>query len=131
MDSDADTSPPPPPPASPSTRYAYLVARLRNRQITMNEATELFEMQQTTLASALARARSAPPPPPSPAAGTAAEPAAAPPPSLGTLPDDAFWMGLLAAGAGAGLLAAVLKRARDGPAGDASAGRGSAPSSGR
>lgn len=112
----APVAPPPPPPISPSpsARYAYLVARLRNRQITMNEATELFELQQSTLASALARSQMAgslPAPP------TAARPTAPPAggstgiPSLAT--DDAFWMGLLAVGAGAGLLAAVLKRTRD------------------
>ena len=114
MDSEAPSAPPPP---TPSARYAYLVARLRNRQITMNEATELFELQQSTLSAALARVQGMPaatpptsaPPTPSSSPGT-------PSPSPSSV-DDAFWMGLLAAGAGAGLIAAVLKRARDGAEG--------------
>lgn len=108
--------PPPPPPPSSSARYAYLVSRLRNRQITMDEATELFDLQQSTLSALSTRIRpsasgsgaSAAPPP------TASAPAG---PGAGTPPtDDAFWMGLLAAGAGAGLLAAILKRNREPPA---------------
>ncbi len=115
MDSDfgMPPPPPPPPPPSPSARYAYLVGRLRHRQITMNEATELFELQQTTLASALARAQTVPSPPPE-GAPPASSTTPAPPASLLPAADDAFWMGLLAMGAGAGLLAAVLKRSRAG-----------------
>ncbi len=33
-----------------NARYAYLVGRLRSRQITMEEATELFNLMQATLA---------------------------------------------------------------------------------
>src|SRR4029077_17208883 len=50
-------------PASPSARYVYLLTRLRERQITMEEATELFGVMQGRIRSAGA---SAPPPPPSP-----------------------------------------------------------------
>ena len=118
-----DLPPPPPPPPtappSPSARYAYLVARLRNRQITMNEATELFEIQQSTLASALARAQRVADTGDEPDdTSSSTSPSATPStPSGGASGapgiDDAFWMGLLAGGAGAGLLAAVLKRSQE------------------
>lgn len=105
---------PPPPPGSDSARYAYLVARLRNKQITMSEATELFEMQQATLASALTAAgRSPPPPPPSGDTGGTTTP----PTATASTPvpaDDLFWMGMLAVGAGAGVLAAILRRGQAG-----------------
>jgi len=81
----------------------------------MEEATELFELQQSTIAAALAQV----PPPPADvdASGTPAEPPpTAPPSSTGVLAsDDALWLGLLAGGVGAGLLAAVLRRASEGP----------------
>jgi hypothetical protein len=104
---------PPPETAVPglsNPRYVYLLTRLRNRQITMEEATELFNLQQQMLASALAARGSVPPPPPGPApAGTAA-----PAPSV-TFNEDSLAFGLLALGAGAGVLAAILKRSQEGP----------------
>ena len=51
----------------PNARYAYLVARLRNRQMTMEEATELFNLMQGMLQTsesarvALLRIRRLPP----------------------------------------------------------------------
>ena len=106
----------PSPPTAPTPRYAYLVARLRNRQITMDEATELFEIQQNTLARAMAQAQT-PEPAPEPSSTEGAPPSGtgSATPSAGAPVDDVFWMGLIAAGAGAGLIAAVLKRAQEGP----------------
>jgi hypothetical protein len=106
------------PPASQSPgRYAYLVGRLRNRQITMEEATELFSLQQTMIARA-AVMNVAPPPTPTDAEdSTVPEPPARTVRDAGTpaVSDETLTLTLLAMGAGAGLLAAVLKRARDGP----------------
>lgn len=106
-----------PPAAQSPGRYSYLVARLRNRQITMEEATELFALQQTIIAraSVMNVAPSAPPPPPEDS--TVPEPPArtAMAGSSLTVSDETLTLGLLALGAGTGLLAAVLKRARDGP----------------
>ena len=99
--------------ATSPARYAYLLARLRNRQITMEEATELFGVLQGMLRdSQVARARlerlvpsgsaatgATAPRPASPAPG------ARPPPS-----DDWLLLGLLALGAGAGLGAAFARR---------------------
>lgn len=114
-------------------RYNYLVGRLRNRQITMEEATELFTLMQGILARANAQVRAAaayrapaivaptaaplpPPPPRGPAAPSSA--------------DDFLLVGLLAMGAGAGLLAALSKRIGDTSAA-APAGTGSSnPSAG-
>ncbi len=94
-------------PASP-VRYAYLVGRLRNRQITMEEATELFGLMQGMLRDAeLVRARLAQAPPPGPAK-PARELAAAPSPVA--MSDDLVLLGLLALGAGAGLGAAFARR---------------------
>lgn len=105
-------APPPPPGTGAAARYVYLLSRLRSRQITMEEATELFAMQQEMIRRAGGRPA---PPPPAPAAPGAPS-ATAPPPPVATLPaDDQLWLGLLAMGAGAGVLAAVLKRAREGP----------------
>ena len=96
-------------------RYTYLVGRLHNRQITMEEATELFTIMQSMIQSSeAARAalmRTVPPPsvpgaPPA-APGAPVSPAA---PSSG---DDLLLVGLLAMGAGAGLLAAMTKRISD------------------
>ncbi|MCI4321158.1 MAG: hypothetical protein L3K05_02490 [Thermoplasmata archaeon] len=104
--------PAPPPPPDDSARYAYLVARLRNHQITMSEATELFELQQSTLSAALAgTARSAALPPPP----DADQPPAPSAPLSGAPSDDMFWMGLLAIGAGAGVLAAIFRRSQANP----------------
>lgn len=94
-------------------RYEYLVGRLRSRQITMEEATELFTVMQAMLtrANELARTsayRSPTPPPPAGAAPVA------PPPPRGLTPssssDDLLLVGILAMGAGAGLLAALSQR---------------------
>ncbi len=104
------------PDAQRQARYNYLVGRLRSRQITMEEATELFALMQAMLrVSELAR-RAAPPPP---VAGVPAVPhrpprgAGAAAPSAGA--DDLFLVGLLAMGAGAGLLAAMARRLAEGP----------------
>jgi hypothetical protein len=118
-------APPPPPPATPryaylgSPRYAYLAGRLRERQITMEEATELFGILQGALSAAFA-----PPTPARESAAVAGGPPSGPavaPPRAGspvfTLTDEDLGIGLIALGAGAGLLAAVLKRAAEGPKG--------------
>jgi hypothetical protein len=99
-----------------NARYVYLVARLRNRQMTMEEATELFTIMQAMLQtseSARAALLRTPPPPPT---ATSAHPPPAPRPAqaLGGGGDDLLLVGLLAMGAGAGLLAALSKRIQDG-----------------
>lgn len=96
-----------------NARYAYLVARLRNRQMTMEEATELFTIMQGMLqTSEAARAAMVRSPPPPPAAASRAPPVPRPPSPAVPVPnsDDMFAIGLLAMGAGAGLLAALAKR---------------------
>lgn len=113
---DPDASPVPVASRSPedtNARYVYLVTRLRNRQITMEEATDLFEIQAAML-------RRAPPPPPSDSSDSGSPPPPSAPAtaalSVGLPPvDDALWLTLLTLGAGAGVLAAILKRAKDGP----------------
>jgi hypothetical protein len=105
----------PPPPPSPPARYGYLVGRLRGRQITMEEATELFAVQQAMIAqaNAMAAAPAIPPPPDS-----SSQPMIVPaPPATGAamFSDENVALGLLAMGVGSGLLAAVLKRAQEGP----------------
>jgi len=96
-----------------NARYAYLVGRLRNRQMTMEEATELFNLMQSMLQrSEAARAAMMRMPPTSPSAPTAQPPVprlAAPSGSS----DDFLLLGILAMGAGAGLLAAMTKRMQD------------------
>jgi len=101
-----------PPPARTDeqrrVRYNHLIERLRNRQITMEEATELFGLMQGFLrASEAARLAMAPPPP-------ADEKPRAPPPKATGMPvpaaDDLRVAGILAMGAGAGLLAAITKK---------------------
>jgi hypothetical protein len=101
----------PPAPTSPAVRYAYLVARLRNRQITMEEATELFGILQDSLARANARS------PAAVASPTPAQPAPPREPAPPGLPitDETIALSLMAAGAGAGLLSAILKRSAEGP----------------
>jgi len=97
-----------------NARYAYLLARLQNRQMTMEEATELFTimqgMLQTSEAARLALARATTPPPTAPGQPP-------PPPRIPSQPtgtgDDLFLVTLLAMGAGAGLLAAMTKRVQD------------------
>lgn len=103
--------PPPPPDPTGGPRYVYLLGRLRSRQITMEEATELFAVQQSMIRSASrASARSADP---AGAAGTAV-------PAAGTsrippLSDEGLAFALLAIATGAGVLAAVMKRGRGDP----------------
>jgi hypothetical protein len=104
--------------SSPNARYAYLVGRLRARQITMEEATELFGIMQGMLQRseagrqalmAASRTRGltgSSTPPPIPAAGTPVTVAGS---------DDMLLLGLLAMGAGAGLVAALTKRIQEGP----------------
>ena len=104
-----------------NTRYAYLVGRLNNRQITMEEATELFavmqEMLQMSEAARLALARVPPPPrPPTPSGAPAPSAAPAPAPS-GMTGDDLLMAGLLAIGAGAALIAAMAQKAQGAPPG--------------
>jgi hypothetical protein len=103
--------------ATTGSRYNYLVGRLRNRQITMEEATELFTMMQAMLARANETARAFA----TRAPGTPSVPVAPVPeaPRLATGPsssDDLLLVGLLAMGAGAGLLAALSKRIGEPPA---------------
>jgi hypothetical protein len=89
------------------------VARLRNRQITMEEATELFGIMQEMVVRAGARVPSL-----TGAGPSSPKPAAAPgaPPAGGlALADDTLALSMIAAGAGAGMLAAILKRAAEGP----------------
>ncbi len=135
---------PPPPPAVPTAptpgiaptppRYPYLVGRLRGRQITMEEATELFGLMEAMLrANAMAAAQAAADaagmtgapsegaPSEAPAGSTGSPKAAMPP-----VTDEAIALGLLSFGVGAGLLAAIFKRAQAGPpeTGSGSAGAG-------
>ncbi|MHB8351620.1 MAG: hypothetical protein ACYDFT_02865 [Thermoplasmata archaeon] len=122
--SPADTQSPPEasaPGRAPSpARFSYLVGRLRTRQITIEEATELFEIQQRMIVISSSTPPSPPPtgaPPAAPNTG-APTPSASPPSFLGA---DALWEALPALAAGAGILAAVLKRAELGPRGPRSA----------
>lgn len=103
-------------PGARNQRYNYLTGRLRGRQITMEEATELFTLMQGMLARAneLARVSAYRSPTPPPPAG--AGPAVPPPPRMITpssSADDFLLVGILAMGAGAGLLAALSKRMGD------------------
>jgi hypothetical protein len=106
-----------PPAAQSPSRYAYLVSRLRNRQITMEEATELFALQQTLIARASVMNVAPSPPPVDSQDSTVPEPPArtSTAPSSLAISDETLTLTLLAMGAGAGLLAAILKRAQDGP----------------
>lgn len=136
----SSASPPPPGDSgedlTSNPRYAYLVSRLRNRQITMEEATELFALQQRQVRALqvrtnqlVAAAAAAPPPPesprlvptvvptPSPAARSAA-PAAS---------GDFLAEGILFASVGAGLLAALIKRAQAEPPGPSPSGAAPSP----
>jgi hypothetical protein len=114
----ADLSLPPPPAGGPTdaqrnARYSYLVGRLRNRQMTMEEATELFGLMQAMLrqseAARQAMMRMTPPPP----GPVPKERPAAPPAPVSSPSDDFFLLGILAMGAGAGLLAAMSRRLSD------------------
>jgi hypothetical protein len=101
-----------------TARYSYLIGRLRSRQITMEEATELFGLMQGMLARsetgrqalmAASRART-PPAKASPVSSdTPRVPAVVGP------TDDLLLFGLLAMGAGSGLVAALAKRIQQGP----------------
>lgn len=99
-----------------NARYVYLLSRLRNRQITMEEATELFAIQQGMIRRAPSAPPSAPPTPPDTAA-TEDSATAVPPAPAATQPfainDETFALALLAFGAGSGFLAAVAKKARN------------------
>lgn len=92
-------------------RHAYLVGRLRNRQITMEEASELFEIMDITIRSLSAAALAAP----------VARPPTTPPraertPAASLLnSDDLLPFGLLLVGAASGISAAVRERSRNGP----------------
>jgi hypothetical protein len=108
---------PPVPQSPPPARYGYLVGRLRSRQITMEEATELFALQQALIAQANSMASAPAPPPPDTLDTTPPPPPAGVPSGLPTslFSDENIALGLLAMGAGAGMLAAVMKRAQEGP----------------
>src|SRR5580658_9248573 len=107
------TAPTPPAPA----RHAYLVGRLRSRQITIEEAQELYELQQALILrlSSPPPTRTAPPPPTAEGPAAPAAPAVRPTATF-SLGDDALWLGMLGLGASAGVLAAILKRNQEGPA---------------
>ncbi|HEY1197372.1 MAG TPA: hypothetical protein VGG32_01420 [Thermoplasmata archaeon] len=111
--------------AARNARHSYLVGRLQNRQITMEEASELFTIMQGMIqmseAARLALMRAAPAS--HATAGHIAPPPRPPPPPGGSI-DDLLLIGLLAMGAGAGLLAAMTKRIQD-----VTTPTGSAPSS--
>ena len=81
----------------------------------MEEATELFSIQQTLISQATVMNR--PPPDDAPDTTTASPTAAssAPSPPTAGFSDENVALGLLAMGVGSGLLAAVLKRAQEGP----------------
>jgi hypothetical protein len=102
--------------ANPNARYAYLLGRLRARQITMEEATELFGImqgmlqrseagRQALMAASRTRGLTGTP--------TVAPAPRTPPSAEGS--DDMLLFGLLAMGAGAGLVAALAKRIQEGP----------------
>lgn len=105
----------PRPEAVAAGRYAYLVARLRNRQITMEEATELFGLMDETIRM-LRTANLRMPPPAAPAAATPPPRQAAPTPGAGVGADDLLTAGVLMIGAGAGIAAALRRRSAEGPA---------------
>ncbi|MCI4352960.1 MAG: hypothetical protein L3K14_06180 [Thermoplasmata archaeon] len=124
----APTPPPPPPPEEAeeppgAPRYPYLVNRLRNRQITMEEATELFAIQRQQVRVLMARtnALTAAAAPPSSLTRRTSKPAASAPPGAPMTIEnlDPWGEGLLFLALGAGLLAALLKRSQ-GPAPPAS-----------
>ena len=94
-----------------NARYVYLVTRLRNRQITMEEATELFALQQGLMR------RTAPPPPP-PVRPRLAAPAKGAPTAVSAtslLDDENAGLLLLVAAAGVGVMAALIKRLQESP----------------
>jgi hypothetical protein len=100
-----------------ASRYSYLTSRLRARQITMEEATELFGIMQgmlqrseTSRQALMAASRSRG------LAGTTT-PTTTPAPRTPAVTggaDEMLLFGLLAMGAGAGLVAALTKRIQEG-----------------
>jgi hypothetical protein len=120
------------PPSAPEqhrhSRYNYLVGRLRGRQITMEEATELFGLMQGMLRVSEAARRAAPPPPTRPRAAMEGGPTLSAPPAATSSSDDLFLVGLLAMGAGAGPLAVLSRRPTpDPPPSQESTEKGSTP----
>jgi hypothetical protein len=104
------------PDAQRAARYNHLVERLRNRQITMEEATELFGLMNAMLrASETARLALAASPPSTEEKPRAPHPKPTAGPTI-PAPDDLMVAGILAMGAGAGLLAAITKRMSEGGA---------------
>lgn len=99
--------------ASPENRRVFLMQRLARRQITMEEATELFTLMNRDLE---ALKRSLPPPPPPPGSSAAR----APPPmnasTVAGISTQNLEELLIFGGPLIGLLAAVLKRSMEGPA---------------
>lgn len=100
--------------ASHENRRVYLMQRLARRQITMEEATELFTLMNRDIE---ALRRSLPPPPPPP--GT---PGARPSPTSPQFPQGLAGLStqnleelLIFGGPLIGMLAAVLKRSMEGP----------------
>lgn len=96
------------PEAQRQARYNYLVGRLRSRQITMEEATELFALMQAMLRASEAARRISAMPAASQVPGAPSRPPRLAAPATGA--DDMLLVGLLAMGAGAGLLAAMARR---------------------
>jgi len=115
------SAPAPPPPLPPVTesdparatpdtsnpRYVYLVTRLRTRKITIEEATELFELMNSIVRNAQSRSAPMVTPAPSPEAPR-------PPAGASIWNDDTLGFALLFLGAGAGLLAAGAKKMQEG-----------------
>ncbi len=94
-----------------NARYAHLIGRLRSREITMEEATELFTLMQVMLRnSEMARVAALRAGAATPGAPSTLPPTLAPRTPGSPASDDLFLVGLLAMGAGAGLLAAMAKR---------------------
>ncbi len=100
-------------PGSGNPRYVYLIQRLRGRQITMEEATELFALMdgmirisESRLAMVISSTTSGPAP------SRLGRPRLGLPRLGGAgVPDDLLWLAILGAGAGAGVLAAIAKKA--------------------
>jgi hypothetical protein len=131
----ADAANPPPAPAPPpappppdvgeipqAPRYQYLVGRLRNRQITMEEATELFAIQRQQVALLLARTNAlaaaaayTPPSPRMPRPVVRPTTPTTPAPSFSMEGVDPWGEGLLFLALGAGVLAALMKSVRGAP----------------
>ena len=125
---------PAPPDAQRQARYNYLVGRLRGRQITMEEATELFTVMQGMLrTSESARVAAVAQLTGMPSPGAAKRPAPVTAGPGGSSGDEMLLGGLLVMGAGAGLLAAMAKRIAEGPAppGAPASGRGNSGTSAR